>query len=52
MLVEIKELASGEIKAQGSGSWLSHLEIGGAVLWRIDQDLPRWEPPKENLSDG
>ena len=38
--------------ATGHGSWLSYMQIEEAVLWRIEQDLPLWEPMKEITSDG
>ena len=28
------------------------MQIEEAVLWRIEQDLPLWEPMKEITSDG
>ena len=50
--MEIKKTGTDTVISNGKGSWLSHLEFDGNVLWRIDQDLPNWEPPKEKTSDG
>ena len=50
--VTIKKTDGDAELAKGQGSWLSYLEIDGSVIWRIDQDLPLWEPMKPKMSDG
>ncbi|CAD8122374.1 unnamed protein product [Paramecium sonneborni] len=32
--------------SKGSGSWLSHFEIDGEVLWRIDDPILPWKEPQ------
>lgn len=51
-VISIKKTGTDTVIASGHGSWLSYLEIEGAVLWRIEQDLPQWEPMKDATSDG
>jgi len=51
-VIRILKTGTDTVVAKGRGSWLSYLEIEGAILWRIEQDLPQWEPMKEITSDG
>ena len=39
-----------KLACEGNGSWLSHLEFGGKVIWKIDDPVPQWKPYGE-LSD-
>jgi len=34
--ITIKKTVGDQMLAKGQGSWLSHLEIEGNVIWRID----------------
>lgn len=36
LAITIKKTSDKSLIAKGEGSWLSHIEIGGATLWRID----------------
>ena len=31
-----------EVLSEGSGTWLSYMQISNSVMWRIDQDVPLW----------
>lgn len=49
-MTEDKDLSKRKIYAQGSGSWLSHIEFNGELFWQIDQEFPEWQLP-EKLDD-
>jgi len=41
-----------ELIGSGEGSWLSHFQINGQIIWRITDDVPLWNDLAERLSDG
>ena len=52
LTVAITVSGTDKVLATGKGSWLSYVEFEGAVTWRIEQPLPKWEEAKDTLSDG
>ena len=38
------------LACEGNGSWLSHIEIDGKVVWKIEDPLPKWKA-EGSLSD-
>ena len=41
-----------ELIASGEGSWLSHFQINGEMVWRITDDVPLWNTLGETMTDG
>lgn len=35
--------SKGKVTGTGYGSWLSHLIIGDQLMWRIEDQAPKWE---------
>lgn len=46
--VEIKK--GGQVLCKGSGSYTSHLELGGKVYWRVSDPAPHWDFDHETVT--
>ena len=37
--------------AEGSGSWLSHIEFDGKLIWKLGDQYEKWMIPKDAGKD-